>query len=76
MKKKSSDSNFLEPTILERVIFIYGEKDTRARPGLSWAEDVADFYMEIFPEFLEGGIGVEVTAQPFDGVEWLESYWD
>ncbi len=76
MKKKSSDNNLPEATILERVVFIYGEIDTRARSGHSWAEDVADFYLNAHPNFLEAEAGLEVASEPFDGEEWLDSYWN
>lgn len=76
MKKKSSDNNPTGPTILERVVFIYGDGENRARSGLSWAEDVANFYMEVYPDFLEESVGIVTHPSPYDGEEWLESYWD
>jgi hypothetical protein len=76
LNKKSSDKNPTGPTILERVVFIYGDGENRARSGLSWTEDVADFYMEVYPDFFEVSLGLERLPSPYDGEEWLESYWD
>ncbi|MFA5468536.1 MAG: hypothetical protein WC224_05715 [Sphaerochaetaceae bacterium] len=76
MNKKNRDKFPNEPTITERVVVFYSKVDDRARSGVSWAPDVADFYMELYPDFFESGATLESDNSPYFGDEWFEDSWD
>ncbi len=40
----------------ERVVAVKLTYQHRARSGLSWSPEVADFYLDLFPEMLERGM--------------------
>lgn len=47
----------------ERVVAIKLNYRHSARSGLSWSPEVADFYLDIFPEMLERGLPVDSQLQ-------------
>lgn len=54
------------PVPNERVVTIriYTRNNTRA--GLSWSSEVAEFYMEMFPEIMEYGYTLSDIAGVYD----------
>jgi len=47
----------------ERVVAIKLNYRHSARSGLSWSPEVADFYLDIFPEMLERGLPLDSQIQ-------------
>ena len=54
----------------ERVVAIKVKADRSVRVGLSWSPEVADFYMELYPDMLEYGFSLQDMSMFDQGVFW------
>ncbi len=43
----------------ERVVAIKIKQNISARSGLSWSPEVAEFYMELYPDMIESGFSYD-----------------
>ncbi|HLW21768.1 MAG TPA: hypothetical protein VKZ39_01105 [Sphaerochaetaceae bacterium] len=54
----------------ERVVAIKIKADRSVRVGLSWSPEVADFYMELYPDLLEYGFSLQEISMLGQGAFW------
>jgi len=40
------------------------------RAGAPWSPEVADFYMEMYPDMMEYGYSLDEIVNMFDGDDW------
>jgi len=54
----------------ERVVAIRVKRNRTIRAGLSWSPEVADFYMDLYPNMMEYGFSFQELELLSQGVFW------
>jgi hypothetical protein len=54
----------------ERVVAIRIKNIRSVRAGAPWSPEVADFYMEMYPDMMEYGYSLDEIVNMFDGDDW------
>ncbi len=54
----------------ERVVAIRIKANRSARAGVPWTPEVADFYMELYPDMMEKGYSLDDLADAYFGEFW------